>query len=72
MVGCSPVACHGSFAIATSSERTGRMTSINPSRTREARLRLAFLGFDDQGFKPCAQLGVRHSALGAQGHEFGQ
>ena len=38
MVGCSPVACHGSFAIATSSERTGRMTSINPSRTREARL----------------------------------
>lgn len=32
----------------------------------------ALLSFDDQGFKPCAQLGVRHGALGAQGHEFGQ
>src|SRR5256885_12830564 len=38
MAGCSPVACQGSFAMATSNDRTGRIPSINPSRTREALL----------------------------------
>jgi len=32
------VACQGSFAMATSNDRTGRIPSINPSRTREALL----------------------------------
>src|ERR1700730_12274084 len=38
VTGCSPVACHGSLTIADSSDLTGRMASIKPSRTRDARL----------------------------------